>query len=69
MYEANPMAFIAEEAGGVASDGYTRILEKQPEKLHQRTPLFIGSREMVERAEAFLRGEHAEAPANQQVES
>ena len=57
MYEANPMAFIAEEAGGRATDGHTRILEKQPEKLHQRTPLFIGSAEMVRRAEAFLQGE------------
>jgi fructose-1,6-bisphosphatase I len=57
MYEANPMAFIAEQAGGAASDGHMRILERSPEKLHERTPLFIGSREMVERAEAFLQGE------------
>jgi fructose-1,6-bisphosphatase I len=57
MYEANPMGFIAEQAGGAASDGHTRILEKSPEKLHQRTPLFIGSREMVRRAEAFVQGE------------
>ncbi|MFO8098536.1 MAG: class 1 fructose-bisphosphatase [Salinibacter sp.] len=59
MYEANPMAFIAEQAGGRATDGHTRILEKQPEKLHQRTPLYIGSAEMVRRAEAFLQGEPA----------
>ncbi len=57
MYEANPMAFIAEQAGGRATDGHQRILEKTPEKLHQRTPLFIGSEEMVRRAEAFLQGE------------
>jgi fructose-1,6-bisphosphatase I len=57
MYEANPMAFIAEQAGGAASDGHKRILNKTPEKLHQRTPLFIGSKEMVRRAEAFLQGE------------
>jgi len=57
MYEANPMAYIAEQAGGKASDGYSRILEKSPEKLHERTPLFIGSEEMVDRAEAFLQGE------------
>jgi fructose-1,6-bisphosphatase I len=57
MYEANPMGFIAEQAGGAASDGHQRILEKTPEKLHQRTPLFIGSEEMVRRAEAFLQGE------------
>jgi fructose-1,6-bisphosphatase I len=57
MYEANPMAFIAEQAGGAASDGHTRILERTPDTLHERTPLFIGSREMVDRAEAFLQGE------------
>jgi len=57
MYEANPMAFIVEQAGGRASDGRGRILEIQPTELHQRIPLFIGSEVMVERAEAFLRGE------------
>ena len=62
MYEANPMGFIAEQASGAASDGHTRILEKSPEKLHQRTPLFIGSREMVRRAEAFVQGEPDRAP-------
>lgn len=61
MYEANPMAFIAEQAGGAASDGHTRILEKTPDKLHQRTPLFIGSKEMVRRAEAFVQGEPEQA--------
>lgn len=58
MYEANPMAFIAEQAGGMASDGHTRILDKTPEALHQRTPLFIGSPEMVRRAESFLQELH-----------
>ena len=57
MYEANPMAFIVEQAGGKASDGRQRILEKTPSKLHQRTPLFIGSKDMVEKAESFLHGE------------
>ncbi len=57
MYEANPMAMLVEQAGGLATDGEGRILEKRPEKLHQRTPLYIGSRKMVEMAEAFLRGE------------
>jgi len=60
MYEANPMAFIAEQAGGRATDGHSRILEKTPEKLHERTPLYIGSKEMVERAEAFLQGREEE---------
>lgn len=54
MYEANPMAFLVEEAGGAALDGETRILEKEPDALHQRTPLFIGSKAMVHRAVAFL---------------
>lgn len=43
MCEANPLAFLAEQAGGKASDGKGRILEKQPDRLHARTPLFIGS--------------------------
>ncbi len=54
MYENIPLAFIAEQAGGKATNGKQRILEIQPEDLHQRTPLFIGSKEMVEKAEAFL---------------
>ncbi|MBI2894067.1 MAG: class 1 fructose-bisphosphatase [Deltaproteobacteria bacterium] len=47
LYEASPMAFLAERAGGAASDGKRRILEIVPDKLHQRTPLFIGSAEDV----------------------
>ena len=56
MYEANPMAYIVEQAGGMATDGRTRILELAPRTLHQRTPLYIGSRLMVERAHDFLNG-------------
>ncbi len=56
MYEANPTAMIVEQAGGRASDGHVRILEKPPTALHQRTPLFIGSEEMVQMAESFLQG-------------
>lgn len=48
MCEANPLAFLAEQAGGMATDGHVRILEKQPSKIHCRTPLFIGSRKDVE---------------------
>jgi fructose-1,6-bisphosphatase I len=44
MYEANPMAFLAEQSGGIATDGHHRILEIQPTSLHQRTPLAVGSR-------------------------
>lgn len=54
MYENNPLAFIAEQAGGLATDGKRRILEIQPTELHQRTPLFIGSKNMVEKAMALL---------------
>ncbi|GAC1519388.1 MAG: class 1 fructose-bisphosphatase [Collimonas sp.] len=48
MYEANPMAFIVEQAGGAATDGKQAILDIQPEKLHQRVPVFLGSRSEVE---------------------
>ena len=54
VYEANPLAWIAEQAGGAASDGRTRILERKPASLHERTPLFIGSAGLVERAVAHL---------------
>lgn len=50
LYEANPLAMIAEQAGGSATDGTTRILDLKPTELHQRTPLYIGSKGMVERA-------------------
>ena len=55
LYECNPMAFIAEQAGGKASDGFQRILDIQPTELHQRAPFFCGSRLMVEKAEEFMR--------------
>jgi fructose-1,6-bisphosphatase I len=54
LYECIPMAFIAEQAGAKSSDGFRRILDIQPEHIHQRSPLFIGSRSMVEKAEAFM---------------
>lgn len=54
LYECNPMAFIVEQAGGKASDGSQRILDIQPETLHQRTPFFCGSKKMVEKAEEFM---------------
>jgi fructose-1,6-bisphosphatase I len=56
LYEAAPMAFIMEAAGGAATDGKQRILEIQPTELHQRTPLFIGSRDDVGLAGDFLAG-------------
>lgn len=54
LYECNPMAFIAEQAGGKASDGFNRILDIEPKELHQRVPFFCGSKEMVEKAEEFM---------------
>jgi len=54
LYEAAPLAFIAEHAGGYASDGQRPILDIVPEMLHQRTALFIGNRDLVEMAERFI---------------
>ena len=56
MYEANPMAFIVEQAGGRASTGTCPILDVKPEMLHQRTPVYIGSADMVAMAEDFVAG-------------
>ena len=55
MYEANPMAFIVEQAGGAATTGLTRILDIQPESLHQRVPVFLGSKNEVELATHYHR--------------
>jgi fructose-1,6-bisphosphatase I len=56
LYEANPLAFIVEQAGGLASDGHQSILNVQPTELHQRTPLYIGSRSAVLAANEALAG-------------
>src|SRR5690606_15954046 len=53
IYECNALAFLVEQAGGRASDGRRRILEIAPESLHQRSPFFVGSVNMVEKAESF----------------
>lgn len=55
LYECNPMAFLAEQANGKASDGFTRILDIEPTELHQRVPFFCGSKNMVEKAEEFMK--------------
>ena len=60
MYEANPMAFLVEQAGGRATDGHQRILDINPTDLHQRTPLFIGSPSLVDRVGGFLEGRGSE---------
>ena len=55
LYECNPMAFLAEQAGGKASDGKNRILDLQPKALHERSPFFVGNDAMVDDVERFLR--------------
>jgi len=54
LYEAVPMSFIIEQAGGYASTGRQPVRDIQPTELHQRTPLFVGNRELVEKAEEFI---------------
>jgi fructose-1,6-bisphosphatase I len=54
MYECNALAFLAEQAGGKATDGRQRILDIQPKDLHQRTPFYVGSANMVTKAESFI---------------
>ena len=54
LYECNPMAFIAEQAKGSASDGFTRILDIEPTELHQRVPFICGSKNMVTKVEQFM---------------
>ena len=63
LYECNPIAFLAEQAGGRAIAGIDqRILDIKPTELHQRVPFFVGSAEMVDQLEAFLRREQHSAP-------
>ncbi len=54
MYECNALAFLVEQAGGVATDGFQRILDIQPTEIHQRIPFFVGSKNMVEDANKYL---------------
>ena len=54
LYECNPLAFIIEQAGGKATTGYKRIMEVPITELHQRTPLFVGSSEMVDKVMEFM---------------
>ncbi len=56
LYEAAPLAFIAEQAGGYASDGLGPILDVEPTSLHHRTPLYIGNKDLVEKVEQLIRG-------------
>ncbi len=56
MYEANPLGFVAEQAGGAASTGYERILDITPTELHQRTPLILGNKDVVESTVSVISG-------------
>lgn len=55
LYECNPLAFIAEQAGGMATTGRMRVMDIQPTKLHQRVPYYTGSKQMVEKAMSLLK--------------
>jgi fructose-1,6-bisphosphatase I len=57
LYEASPLAFLAEQAGGYASNGYKPVLDIEPTDLHQRTPLFVGNRSLVDQLERYLQEE------------
>ncbi len=56
LYEANPLAWVVEQAGGKASTGTMRILDMEPKQIHQRVPLIIGSANDVREAEEFIQG-------------
>ncbi len=55
MYEANPMSFLVEQAGGAATNGQQRIMELQPTQLHERVSVILGSKNEVERVTAYHR--------------
>jgi fructose-1,6-bisphosphatase I len=63
MYEANPMAFLVEQAGGTATDGRMPILDIAPTQLHQRVPVFLGSKQEVETATRYHRAHDAATAA------
>jgi fructose-1,6-bisphosphatase I len=63
MYEANPMAFLVEQAGGAATNGLQRMLEVQPTQLHQRVAVFLGSKNEVERVTAYHQEQAGSAPS------
>ena len=58
MFESNPMAFITEQAGGKATTGAERILDLEPTEIHQRNPVFMGSPDMVDKLESFIKRQH-----------
>jgi fructose-1,6-bisphosphatase I len=62
-YECNPFAFIVEVAGGRATDGKQRILEIEPTALHQRVPMFIGSKDMMDELDGYIEEERQKSKA------
>jgi fructose-1,6-bisphosphatase I len=69
LYEAAPLAFIVEQAGGLATDGHRRILEIEPQRLHERTPLILGSAQDVRECEEFIQGRHPALRVDRRVPS
>jgi fructose-1,6-bisphosphatase I len=69
MYEANPMAMLVEQAGGAASNGRTRIMDIAPTRLHQRVPVFLGSKAEVEAATHYHRAHDAAVDAGALAEA
>jgi fructose-1,6-bisphosphatase I len=67
LYEAAPLAFVAEQAGGAASDGQRRIMEVPPAELHQKTPLFLGSSQDVRECELFIQEKHEAVTADRRL--
>jgi fructose-1,6-bisphosphatase I len=67
LYEAAPLAFVAEQAGGSASNGKQRIMELAPSALHQRTPLFLGSAIDVAEAETFVQEKSSHVTSERRV--
>ncbi len=55
LYECNPLAFIAEQAGGLATTGFENVMDIEPEELHQRIPFFVGSKKMVEQVMSYMK--------------
>ncbi|TAJ14270.1 class 1 fructose-bisphosphatase [Marinilabiliaceae bacterium JC017] len=69
LYECNPIAFLAEQAGGKATNGLIRTMEIKPESLHQRTPFYTGSKNMVDKVEEFLQAYPEEKRNNKKKSS
>jgi len=67
MYEANPMAFIVEQAGGAATDGHQRILDIQPHALHERVGVTLGSKNEVERVTRYHDEDSRSSPRSKEA--